>query len=153
MQENAPRRALGRNLIVIALVAAIALGLGLYAYLSRGNPPVIPARDGGDQAADVQSFLYVRVGGRITNIEPLDEEREITISQPTGEVNVVHIGRNSFYMASSTCDNQLCVGEGEVTADNYQRRILGPYVLCLPNRVELEIVVPAATASPDALDN
>ena len=55
-------------------------------------------------------------------------------------------------MHSSTCDNQLCIGQGEVTVENYTRRILGPYVLCLPNQVELQLVVPGATAAPDTPD-
>ena len=75
------------------------------------------------------------------------------ITQANGSKNVIHITHNGFHMASSTCENQLCIGQGEVTVENYTRRILGPYVLCLPNQVELQLVIPGATASPDAPDN
>ncbi|MBQ9263087.1 MAG: NusG domain II-containing protein [Clostridia bacterium] len=108
----------------------------------------------GDAAsnADAQAFVLISVGGRLTQIEPLDEDRDVEITQETGETNVIHITHNGFHMKSSTCDNQLCISEGEVTVDNYTRRILGPYVLCLPNQVELEMMVINATTPPDAPD-
>jgi len=150
-KQNASRASLSRNLIVIMLIAFLAIALLLLALFARPKQPDTPAQDGKAEAAE--AFLYISVAGRIRQIEPLDRDRDVTVSQPTGEVNVIHITKNGFHMASSTCENQLCVGEGEVTVDNYQRRILGPYVLCLPNQVELQIVVPGATESPQGIDN
>ena len=43
-------------------------------------------------------------------------------------------------MAFSTCDNQLCVSEGVVTLENKADRILGNYIVCLPNGVTLELL-------------
>ena len=149
-KQNASRASLSRNLIVVLLIALFAIALLLLALLAKPKQPDAPAQDSKAEAAE--AFLYISVGGRIRQIEPLDQDRDVTISQPTGEVNVIHITKNGFHMASSTCDNQLCVGEGEVTVDNYRRRILGPYVLCLPNQVELQIVVPGATEAPQDAD-
>ena len=99
-----------------------------------------------------EAYLVVLVRNRVYAIEPLGEERDLTIDQGDGVVNVVHLTPNGFFMHSSTCDNQLCVGQGEVTVENYNRRILGTAVLCLPNQVELELVIPNATPDPDAPD-
>ena len=52
---------------------------------------------------------------------------------------MVHVTTDSVTMASSTCENQLCVGEGTVTLENKQSRILGGYIICLPNGVTLEL--------------
>lgn len=157
MQKNEQRRpfSLKKNLAVIAAILLLVLGLILLSQTVR--PPTAPEAlptdaptRSGDGGAEAFVLIYVR--GRLRSIEPLDEDRDVEIAQPTGETNVVHITRNGFHMASSTCDNQLCVGQGEVTTENYTRRILGTAVLCLPNQVELELMIPSATASPDALD-
>ena len=104
--------------------------------------------------AEVRAWLLITVGNVTYSPIPLKQEGNYTIRQDGGEkVNVVHVTTDSVTMASSTCENQLCISQGEVTAENYTRRILGPYVLCLPNQVELELVIPGATASPDALDH
>ena len=52
---------------------------------------------------------------------------------------MVHVTTDSVTMASSTCENQLCVGEGTVTLENKENRILGGYIICLPNSVTLEL--------------
>ena len=44
-------------------------------------------------------------------------------------------------MASSTCHNQLCVHMGEVTLDNWELRANQTFIICLPNRVTVELVV------------
>ena len=104
------------------------------------------------QAADADAYLFIILNNRVWGIEPLGEEREITVDQGDGVVNVIHLLPDGFYMASSTCDNQLCVSEGTVTVDNYQRRILGTSVLCLPHHLDLELVVPSHTPDPNAPD-
>ena len=43
-------------------------------------------------------------------------------------------------MESSTCENQDCVGQGTVNVDTYEQRILGTYIICLPNEVVIEMV-------------
>ena len=143
----------GRNLAVVAVIAALCGGLALFSFLSA--PPALPtpaAEDRQPSSAEAEAFLLISVAGRPRNIEPLDQDRDVEITQPDGKTNVIHITHNGFHMASSTCDNQLCIGQGEVTVENYTRRILGPYVLCLPNQVELQLVIPGATTPPDMPD-
>ena len=43
-------------------------------------------------------------------------------------------------MESSNCDNQDCVGQGEVTLENRDSRILFNMVICLPHRLTLELL-------------
>lgn len=99
-----------------------------------------------------EGYLFIILNGYIYGIEPLGEERDVTVDQGNGVVNVIHLQKDGFYMQSSTCDNQLCVGEGTVTLDNWQQRILGPCVYCLPHSLQLELVVPNATPDPNAPD-
>jgi len=104
------------------------------------------------KAAEADAYLFIILNNRVWGIEPLGEERDVTVDQGDGVVNVIHLLPDGYYMASSTCDNQLCVSEGTVTVDNYQRRILGASVLCLPHALQLELVVPSHTPDPSAPD-
>jgi hypothetical protein len=56
--------------------------------------------------------------------------------------NTVHISPDGFYMASATCNNQDCVHQGQVTLNNRDVRLLGNQVVCLPNKVILELLTP-----------
>ncbi|MBR1586196.1 MAG: NusG domain II-containing protein [Clostridia bacterium] len=174
MQNNQPASpsGKGKNIAVIAGILILAAALMAIARLNADRPIDLstlapsaspspaatetpagkPAPTDAQGAGDVEAFVLISVAGRPHSIEPLNEDRDVEIAQENGAVNVVHITHNGFHMKSSTCDNQLCVDEGEVTVDNYSRRILGPYVLCLPNQVELQLVVPSATTPPDMPD-
>ena len=129
----------GKNLLIILLAVAAGLGLLLFALLSQqGKAPA--------------GILRIRVNGQWYADEPLLEERDVEIVQPDGKRNVVHLLENGFYMGFSTCDNQLCVQQGTVTVDNYARRVLQNEVLCLPNGVELELVLTDRTPVPGLPD-
>ena len=93
------------------------------------------------QTAQVRGYVVLTVGGRQYG-DPIamDREKIITIRQDDGKVNQVHITPEKVYMESSTCENQDCVGQGEISLDNYDKRILGTYVICLPNNVTIELV-------------
>ena len=64
----------------------------------------------------------------------------ITIKQDNGEINKIHITPEYVVMESSTCENQDCIGEGEVNVNTYKDRILSTYIICLPNQVTIEMV-------------
>ena len=99
--------------------------------------------------------VRILVNGQVYAEEPLGEERDILVTQANGAENVVHLTENGFYMARSTCTNQLCVYQGDVTEENYSTRFLGTHVLCLPNRVDVELVLTTqdeAPVDPDAPD-
>ena len=166
------------NLIVVAVIAVLALGLLILSQTmkdgkispdemlekiaalptqtpappsaEKSGPSAAPTEKGENELAE--GYVFIILNGAIYGIEPLGEERDVTVDQGSGIVNVIHLLPNGYYMASSTCDNQLCVGEGTVTLDNRQQRILGPCVYCLPHQLQLELVVPSATPDPNAPD-
>lgn len=126
-----------------ALILLGALGLiGLVFLFSR------IFTGGGTPAGTVRIY----VNGALYLEEPLGRERDIEICQPTGEKNILHLMKNGFYMAHSTCDNQLCIQQGHVTDENYFLRAMGSRVICLPNRVQAELALTNATPPPDMPD-
>ena len=99
-----------------------------------GPMPELPAEP-------VKGYVVIMVSGRqYGDPIPMDRDKIITIRQDEHTINRVHITRESVYMESSTCENQDCVGEGTVTFDNYRTRILGEYIICLPNGVSVQMI-------------
>ena len=93
------------------------------------------------QTQEVRGHVVLTVAGRQYG-DPIamDRDKIITLKQEDGKINKVHITPEKVYMESSTCDNQDCVQQGEIHVDTYQDRILGTYVICLPNNVTIEMV-------------
>ena len=71
---------------------------------------------------------------------PMDRDKIITVKQENGAINRIHITPEYVEMESSTCENQDCIGEGEVNVNTYKDRILSTYIICLPNQVTIEMV-------------
>ena len=93
------------------------------------------------QMETVRGYVVLTVGGRqYGDPIPMDRDKIITIKQDDGKLNKVHITPETVYMEFSTCENQDCVGQGEVHVDTYKDRILGTYIICLPNNVSIEMV-------------
>lgn len=93
------------------------------------------------QTEEVKGYVVITVGNRqYGDPIPMDRDKVITIKQDDGKINKVHITPEKVYMESSTCENQDCVGQGEISLDNYKTRILSTYVICLPNAVTIELV-------------
>ncbi len=86
------------------------------------------------------SYLFVNTGGSAYSPIPLNGDNSFRIAQQDGSENVIHIGENSFYMESSNCKNQNCVGQGEVTLENRESRPLFNMVICLPHNLSLELL-------------
>ncbi|MGJ4850381.1 NusG domain II-containing protein [Bacillota bacterium Meth-B3] len=89
-----------------------------------------------------EAYVRITANGRVVALLPLIEDTTYDVRQPGGQENVVSIGPGRVSMHSSTCDNQDCVQQGEVTTDNKDMRILGNMVICLPNKVVLELLTP-----------
>lgn len=124
-------------LIALALILTVtALGL----MISREKPAQPPVAA---ENADAQAYLRVQVGDQIWDPIPLTDGGEHVITQPDGKENVVHTTSNGAVMHFSTCHNQSCIQQGEVTLDNRDARVLGSMIICLPNEVILEVLTPA----------
>lgn len=87
-----------------------------------------------------ESYLIVNTNSSAYSPIPLTEDNSFRITQQDGSENVIHIGKNSFYMESSNCENQNCVEQGEVTLENREKRILFNMVICLPHNLSLELM-------------
>ena len=86
--------------------------------------------------------IAVYVDGKLYATSPLRAGQDLTVEQEDGSVNVIRMTENGFYMQSSTCKNQDCVHQGDVTRDNWSQRLLGTHVICLPNRVDVVLNFP-----------
>ncbi len=102
---------------------------------------------------------YVRVtAGSQNGWLPVPEKGEYSYpleqirTDGTHTLNVVHVSSAGVYMESSTCENQDCVEQGTVTFDNLNSRVLGRFIICLPNYVTLELFTPEETAAILAAD-
>lgn len=111
-------------LAVIVLIAAAMLAVAPMMNLHADENLVLITVDG---------IEYARV--------PLSQPQTVTVRQKNGETNVIQITEDGAVMASSTCHNQLCVQMGEVTLDNWELRANQTFIICLPNRVTVELVV------------
>ena len=88
-----------------------------------------------------QAYLVVTVAGAMYEPIPLYEEGRYTITR--GDyVNTIAVTPNSIRMHESSCDNQDCVLQGEVTLENRHSRVLQNLIICLPNDVMLELYSP-----------
>lgn len=124
-----------RDLFVIGCVLAAGLALFLLTR-SRSSPT---------------GRVLVSVDGAPYAEGQIGKPEEIVIRGRNGEENVVRITGSGVFMACSTCKNQLCVGQGEVTRENLRRRALGNRIICLPNRVVVELVAEGGLeGAPDA---
>ena len=94
-----------------------------------------------------ESYLFVNTGSSAYSPIPLNGDNSFRITQQDGSENVIHIGENSFYMESSNCENQTCVGQGEVTLENRDLRPLFNMVICLPHNLSLELLTRAEAES------
>lgn len=118
-----------KNWLVIALVAAAAALLLALSLLFRPMPAV------------EETTVIISVDGREYTRVPLSRPQTITVAQENGCVNVIEVTETGAVMQSSTCGNQLCVKMGEVTVDNWQFRPNQQFIICLPNRVSIELAV------------
>lgn len=98
--------------------------------------PMPPAK-----TVEAKGHVVITVAGRQYG-DPIamDRDKIITIRQEDGQINKVHITPEKVYMEDSTCEGQDCVGQGEVTLENHSTRVLGAWILCLPNNVTVELV-------------
>ena len=118
-----------RRILLIACAAVLLLCAVLLLTAGRGRTPV------------TEDTVIITVNGREYTRVPLSAPRTVTVSQSDGSVNVIEVTAEGAVMLSSTCKNQLCVHMGQVTRDNWELRPNGAFIICLPNRVSVELAV------------
>ena len=129
-------------LIVLVLIAAVAVAGLFFARGGMTQNRVSPDAPETAQNTDAQAYLRIQVKDQVWEPIALADGDEYIIEQPDGKTNVVHTTATGAVMHSSTCDNQSCVQQGEVTLENRDSRVLANMIICLPNEVILEVLTP-----------
>lgn len=157
-----------KNLLIVAVLVAVIAAVLIVSLTMKHSPavtpdaqqieiaqadkapdPADPAEPAGEPAVDgASAAAYVLCSlpssGQYGLI-PLPAEGEVsypirqTFADGTETENVLHLTPEGFSMESSTCKNQDCVGQGEVTLENREERVLQNCVICLPNQVMAEL--------------
>lgn len=135
-----------RNILVVAVIVVLAVAIAVIGMAMRPSRTVTDDQVPGAQASDGTASasgasLYLLVTAGNTTYAPilLDREDVLTLTQGEGTVNNIHVTPEGVWMESATCDNQDCVEQGMVTAENKSTRVLGNTIVCLPHRVLLEL--------------
>lgn len=114
-----------RDVIIIAVFLAVALaGLaGVRLLAPKGSI----------------TYADIFINDSLYEAVPLNEDAVITIDQGDGKVNYVEVKDGAVFMADSTCADHLCVNQGKMSPDNYENRPMLNWIICLPNRVTVEL--------------
>ena len=96
---------------------------------------------GGRLTAGKASALRITVDGETYGIYDIAEDQEIKI----GETNVCCIENGKVRMTWADCPDQICVHTAQISKD-------GGTIICLPNRVVLEILSEDSESTDDKVD-
>lgn len=78
------------------------------------------------------SKVVVRVSGQNIASFPIEVDRIYTIEGKSGHTNKLIIKNGSVWIETASCPDELCVKQGKI-------RNAGQSIVCLPNRVVVEI--------------
>ena len=86
-----------------------------------------------------QQGAYVRVSqdGEVTHVFPLEEDRTATYDTVSGGHNIVVIANGQVEVTEANCPDQICVRHAPIHDTG------GTPIVCLPNRLVVEIVGPS----------
>ena len=98
------------------------------------------AREEADVPVPEGSYVRIQVDGKTLLNVPLSEPQTVTVRQEGGAENVIRVTERGAVMEQANCHNQDCVHMGEVTLDNWEYRVNGAFIICLPHRVTVELV-------------
>ncbi len=129
-----------KDFLLIFLLLVLVGGLLLLLPLLRKPSPSPDAAE--QESAPSEAALYMRysIDGEVVATLPLTEEKEMVVDQGNGAVNVLSLSPQGFVMKSSTCYNQLCIYQGEVTPDTMESRPLMNMIVCAPHRLVAELL-------------
>ena len=77
-------------------------------------------------------YIKIEHNSKLVGEYPLNEDKEIVLEDP-GQYNKVVIKNGKAYMKEANCRDQICVHMKEINVD-------GETIVCLPNRVYIEVV-------------
>ena len=76
--------------------------------------------------------VQISADGEVYGLYPLNEDRDIEVTKD-GHTNHITIKGGQVSMSYSTCRNQVCVNTGAISQAK-------DAIVCLPNRVVIEII-------------
>lgn len=129
--------------VLAALLAALLLSAAALAEPPESSSDVEPETT----PQPAKGYVLVQTATQMGWL-PLPEEGEVSypikqvLSDGTETENVIHLTPDGVYMEDSTCENHDCIGQGEVTLENKDSRILSNMIICLPNQVMLALYTP-----------
>ncbi|MDL2235826.1 NusG domain II-containing protein [Christensenellaceae bacterium OttesenSCG-928-L17] len=85
-------------------------------------------------------YVNIYIDDEIHAQIPLSEPQTYTLTQSGDKVNEIVVEEDRVYMQAATCPEKDCVHQGAVTLENYNERPLREWIVCLPNRVTVELV-------------
>ncbi|MBQ6287733.1 MAG: hypothetical protein IJK71_00645 [Clostridia bacterium] len=91
------------------------------------------------------AYVLVRMPNPIGLLPlPLEGEYSKTIRTKLADgseyINVLHITPNGFNMVDANCEGHDCMGQGEVTLENRENRIMWNMIICLPHQLSAELI-------------
>ena len=125
-QNTRGRRSLFRRTLAILFILAAA-GAIVLLYASHGSQTE-------------KSTVNISVDGTLYESVPVGEERSVTIER-NGNRNVILFERDGVRMLHSTCKNQICVNTGKLFYSDTGALDLNSWIVCLPNKVSVEVIV------------
>lgn len=130
-----------RNVWLLAGIAQAIIAVILISTLMDKTPDTLPEMETGEAAP--LGYIRAQANGESRWI-PLptdDTDLYINIGREGDAAisNTLRLWKDGFCMDSSTCDNQDCVMQGNVTLANKNQRVLMHMVLCLPHDVVVEL--------------
>lgn len=125
-------------LIIGGVLAMMALAAAL--LLPRALP----------RAEVDEDCVIVQVDGAEYARIPLSQPQTLVIRQKSGAVNEVEVTETGARMVSSNCQNQHCVQQGHIAL--WETEWKGSVIVCLPNKVILELAEAAEETAISADD-
>lgn len=101
-------------------------------------------------AAEHMDLVAIYVGNDLYTVLDFHEAQVFEVNQGNGVTNEITLTGDSVYMSHSSCDNQDCVQQGDITLENLETRVLMNWVICLPNGVTIELVPDVDTSAANA---
>ena len=135
-----------RNVLLLLFLLVVILAVLLAGKFLNTTPetlPDLPEAQSETPAEMPLGYILARANDESKWIPlPTGEEDlyiSITRQDEPAVSNTLRLFKNGFVMDSSTCDNQDCVMQGEVTLENKSDRVLMHMVICLPHNVSAEL--------------
>lgn len=118
---------------ILLFLSLVAIGAGSLVYSSRALAGDVNATS----ATSSERQVRITVANEEYGTYPLDQDDTITITRQASEnqvcINIVVIENGTVHMDQSNCKNQVCVQDGRIDT-------VGQQIICLPNRVVIEII-------------